>query len=194
LNRLSVVDEWPGDANFFILDVDCVTAGWNAMESRAIRPGSWKESLMQVGEVCNRDVVIIDRNDPISDAAKLMRLHHVGDVVVVEKRNGHCFPVGILTDRDLVVEVLANDIEPDTLLAGDVMSFDLITVRENEGLPEAIKRMRDKGIRRMPVVSADGSLQGILTMDDLLDLITEQLADLVMLVGREQRRESDRQP
>lgn len=74
------------------------------------------------------------------------------------------------------------------------MSFDLITVRENEGLPEAIKRMRDKGIRRMPVVSADGSLQGILTMDDLLDLITEQLADLVMLVGREQRRESDRQP
>jgi CBS domain-containing protein len=149
---------------------------------------------MQVGEVCNRDVVIIDRNDPISDAAKLMRLHHVGDVVVVEKRNGHCFPVGILTDRDLVVEILANDIAPDTLLAGDVMSFDLITVRENEGLPEAIKRMRDKGIRRMPVVSADGSLQGILTMDDLLDLITEQLADLVMLVGREQRRESDRQP
>jgi CBS domain-containing protein len=149
---------------------------------------------MKVGEICNRDVVIIDRNDAISDAAKLMRLHHVGDVVVVEERSGSCFPIGILTDRDLVVEVLANELTPDSLLVGDVMSFDLIAVKENESLLEAIKRMRDKGIRRMPVISADGSLQGILTMDDLLDLIAEQLADLVMLVGREQRRESDRQP
>lgn len=149
---------------------------------------------MRVGELCNRDVVISDRNDRISDAAKLMRHHHVGDVVVVEERSGKYFPVGILTDRDLVVKVLANEVAPANLLVGDVMSFDLISAREDESLLEASKRMRDKGIRRMPIVSADGSLAGIMTMDDLLDLIAEQLADLVVMVGRGQRRESDRQP
>lgn len=149
---------------------------------------------MRIGEVCCRDVVIIDRNDAISDAAKLMRQYHVGDVVVTEKRQGVPFPVGILTDRDLVVEVLANEVAPETLLVGDVMSYDLITAKEGESLQEGLKRMRDKGIRRLPVVLNDGSLAGILTMDNLLDLIAEQMADLVVLVGREQRRESDRQP
>ncbi|ABA87330.1 CBS domain pair protein [Syntrophotalea carbinolica DSM 2380] len=149
---------------------------------------------MQVGEVCNRDVVIIDRNDPISNAAKLMRHHHVGNVVVVEERGDERFPVGMLTDRDLVVEVLANEVAPESMLVADVMSFDLISVKEEESMLDAIKRMRDKGIRRMPVITAAGALAGIITMDDLLDLIAEQLADLVVLVGREQRRESDRQP
>ena len=149
---------------------------------------------MRVGEVCNRDVVISDRNDLISDAAKLMRHHHVGDVVVVEERDNKYFPVGILTDRDLVVEILANEVAPEALLVGDVMTFDLIVAKEDESLPEAIKRMRDKGIRRMPVVTNDGALAGIITMDDLLDLLAEQLADLVAMVGRGQRRESDRHP
>lgn len=149
---------------------------------------------MQIGEVCRRDVVIADRNAPIADAAKLMRQYHVGDVVITEKRDGRTYPVGILTDRDLVVEVLANEVSPETLLVGDVMSFDLITAREEEDLSQAIKRMRDKGIRRLPVIGDDGALTGILTMDNLLDQITEQLADLVVLVGREERRESDRQP
>ncbi len=149
---------------------------------------------MRVGEVCNRDVVISDRNDLISDAAKLMRHHHVGDVVVVEERDNKYFPVGILTDRDLVVEILAKEVAPETLLVGDVMTFDLIVAKEDESLPEAIKRMRDKGIRRMPVVTNDGALAGIITMDDLLDLLAEQLADLVAMVGRGQRRESDRHP
>jgi CBS domain-containing protein len=149
---------------------------------------------MRVGEVCNRDVVISDRNDLISDAAKLMRHHHVGDVVVVEERDGKYFPVGILTDRDLVVEILANEVAPEKLLIGDVMSFDLIYAKEDESLMDAIKRMRDKGIRRMPVVTNDGALAGIITRDDLLDLLAEQLADLVAMVGRGQRRESDRHP
>ncbi|MGE4542604.1 MAG: CBS domain-containing protein [Pedobacter sp.] len=149
---------------------------------------------MQVGEACNRDVVISDRNDLISDAAKLMRHHHVGDVVVVEERDGNYFPVGILTDRDLVVEILANEVAPETLLVGDVMTYDLVVAKEDESLPEAIKRMRDKGIRRMPVVTNDGVLAGIITLDDLLDLMAEQLADLVAMVGRSQRRESDRHP
>jgi CBS domain-containing protein len=122
-----------------------------------------------------------------------MRHHHVGDVVVVEERGGRYFPIGILTDRDLVVEVLASDVTPETLLVGDVMSIELVSAKEDESVLDAIKRMRDKGVRRMPVVSADGALEGIITMDDLLDLIAEQLADLVAMVGRGKRRESDRQ-
>ena len=83
---------------------------------------------MQVGEVCNRDVVIIDRNDPISNAAKLMRHHHVGNVVVVEERGDERFPVGMLTDRDLVVEVLDNEVAPASRLVAEVMNLDLISV------------------------------------------------------------------
>jgi CBS domain-containing protein len=149
---------------------------------------------MKVGDVCNREVVIADRNTLLTDAARLMRKHHVGDVIVVEERGDQRYPVGVLTDRDLVVEVLANEVDPQNLLVGDVMSFDLITTRQDEDLSEALKHMRDKGIRRVPVVSERGALVGILTMDDMLDLLAEQLADLVILVGREHRRECNRQP
>jgi CBS domain-containing protein len=149
---------------------------------------------MKVGDVCNREVVIADRNTLLTDAARLMRKHHVGDVIGVEERGDQRYPVGVLTDRDLVVEVLANEVDPQNLLVGDVMSFDLITTRQDEDLSEALKHMRDKGIRRVPVVSERGALVGILTMDDMLDLIAEQLADLVILVGREHRRECNRQP
>jgi len=149
---------------------------------------------MRVGELCNREVVIADRSMSVPEGARLMRQHHVGDLVIIEEHGERCFPVGIVTDRDLVVEVLANNLAPETLSLGDIMTFDLITAREDDDPLDIIKRMRDKGIRRMPVVTESGCLVGILTMDDVLDLIAEQLADLVILVGREQRREVDRQP
>ena len=128
---------------------------------------------MAVGEICNREVVIAKKALSVVDAAQLMRKHHVGDLVVVEERNGRRHPVGIVTDRDIVVEVVAAGVSPDALKVGDIMSPEVATVRESEGLFEALRHMRDKGVRRMPVVDREGGLVGILTLDDLLNLLAE---------------------
>ena len=140
---------------------------------------------MSAGEYCTRDVVIVERTESLRTAINLMRSEHVGDVVVVDKENSSTKPIGILTDRDIVVEILAEDVELDEVAIGDVMSFQLITVNEDTKLMDAIKRMRSEGVRRLPVVDNDGGLVGILSADDVLELIAEQMSDLVALVARE---------
>ncbi len=75
---------------------------------------------MSAGEYCNRDVIIIERSESIRVAVDLMRQHHVGDVVVVEKENGSAKPVGILTDRDIIIEILAEDVDLGSVAVGDV--------------------------------------------------------------------------
>ncbi len=145
---------------------------------------------MAVGEICNREVVIAEKTLSVVDAAQLMRKHHVGDLVVVEEKDGRKHPVGIVTDRDIVVEVVAAGVNPDALKVGDIMGPEVATVREGEGLFEALRHMRDKGVRRMPVVDRDGGLVGILTLDDLLSLLAEEMTELAKLVSHERQREA----
>ena len=116
---------------------------------------------MPVGEICNREVVIAEKSLSVVEAARLMRTHHVGDLVVFEAREGRKHPVGIVTDRDIVVEVVAAAVNPEGLRVGDIMGPEVATVRESEGLFEALRYMRGKGVRRMPVVDAAGGLVGI---------------------------------
>lgn len=142
---------------------------------------------MPIGEICNREVVIAEKALTVSAAAQLMRAHHVGDLVVVEERAGHRHPVGIVTDRDIVLEVVAAGVNPEALTVGDIMGADVATVRESEGLFEAL---RDRGVRRMPVVDASGGLVGILTLDDLLSLLAEEMMELAKLVSHERQREA----
>lgn len=146
---------------------------------------------MSVGEVCVREVVVAGRKDSVAELARLMRRHHVGSVVIVEEVGGMHRPVGIVTDRDLVVEVLAMEVAPDSLTAEDVMSFRLLTARESDGLWETLQRMKAKGVRRLPVVDDPGALVGILSADDLLDLLAEELNDLVRVIRREISRERE---
>jgi CBS domain-containing protein len=153
---------------------------------------TYKEKAMDVGEVCNREVIIIDREGSIREAAGLMREYHVGNVVVVEEKNEERFPIGILTDRDIVLELIALDVDIDAVTVGDAMSFELITAREEDNVMETIKRMRHKAVRRIPVVNDRGVLEGILAVDDLIDLLSEQLTDLARLVMGEQQRESEK--
>jgi CBS domain-containing protein len=145
---------------------------------------------MAVGELCNREVVIAEKTLSVVGAAQLMRKHHVGDLVVVEERSGRKQPVGIVTDRDIVVEVVAAGVDPDALKVGDIMGPEVATVRETEGLFEALRYMRDKGVRRMPVVDREGGLVGILTLDDLLSLLAEEMTELAKLVSHERQREA----
>jgi len=150
-----------------------------------------KEESVQVGEFCNREVVVAGREITVADAAKLMRRHHVGDIVIVENEEGPPVPVGILTDRDIVVELLANDVDVRILTLGEVMTFDLITVREDEDIFRALKQMKNHGVRRIPVVDGQRKLAGILAVDDLIELIAEQLGDLITLFRRQELREKE---
>jgi CBS domain-containing protein len=144
---------------------------------------------MPISEICNREVVIVQRNNTILEAAQLMRQHHVGDVVVVEERGGIKIPVGIVTDRDLVVEIMAQAIDQMVVTVGDIMVSGLATVRDNAGVSETIEYMRAKGVRRVPVVDRNGGLVGIIALDDLLELLAEELLALAKLVRHAQKKE-----
>jgi CBS domain-containing protein len=123
------------------------------------------------------------------EAAKLMRKYQVGSIVVIEDRNGVRYPVGLVTDRDLVIELIAKEVDINSVTLGDVMYRDIILGKENDDVNETIKIMRQKGIRRLPVVDDSGALVGIVTMDDLIDLIAEQLKDIATLIGKQQNVE-----
>lgn len=149
---------------------------------------------MTAGEACNREVVVIDRGASILEGAKLMRQHHVGDLVITEDRAGGTVPVGIFTDRDMVVELIAAQVDLEAVSLGDVMSFELATVQEDVELDGALELMRSKGVRRMPVVKSDGTLAGILAADDLVELMAEQLSSLAGLFREQERHEQRRRP
>lgn len=148
-----------------------------------------KEKAMAIGEICNREVVFAARDTTVQAAAKLMRHYHVGSLVIVDDRAGKRIPVGIVTDRDIVVEVGATELDPKVITIGDIMSPELITVPESQGVLETMEVMRLKGVRRLPVVDGDGGLAGIVTIDDLLGVLAEELTDLTRIISREQTRE-----
>lgn len=144
---------------------------------------------MKAGEICNREVVIVNQDQTILDVAKIMRQYHVGDVVVVKEQNEMKVPVGILTDRDIVVEILAKELKADEILVADAMSFELLTALEEDEIFETLKRMRAGGVRRIPVVNGQGGLEGIIAADDLVDLLAEEMMDLVALISNQQHLE-----
>ena len=146
---------------------------------------------MTIGEICTRETVITTRETTVAAAARLMRQHHVGTLVVVDQVNGgKRVPVGIVTDRDAVVEVMATGLDPNAITVGDIMDQELVTARENEGVLETMQIMRYKGVRRLPIVDKDGQLVGIVSFDDLLEVLAEELSELAKIFAREQARET----
>ena len=144
---------------------------------------------MPVSEIYTREVIVMRRDETVMEAAKLMRQHHVGDVLVVEDRNGVRVPVGIVTDRDLVVEIMAPELDQMVITVGDIMAQELFTVKDSMDTFEAIQYMRSKTVRRLPIVDEHGGLVGILTLDDVLELLAEEMLDLAKLVGYERKKE-----
>jgi len=144
---------------------------------------------LSVGELCTRTTVIAHRKMGVDEAARLMREQHVGCLVVVEETLAGRLTVGILTDRDIVIAVVARDLDPSVVTVGDVMSSDLATARDGDSVLDALAAMRHKGVRRLPVTDAKGGLIGLITIDDVLGVIAEQLHGLVGTVASEQERE-----
>lgn len=145
---------------------------------------------MTISAICSREVITVHRDATVLHAAMLMRQYHVGDVLVIEDREGRSVPVGILTDRDIVIEMVATDLDCRVITVGDIMLAHLTVVKEDVGIFEAIQLMSSQGIRRLPVVDKDGSLLGIVTLDDVLLLLAKEFGALAKLVRHEQKNEA----
>ena len=149
---------------------------------------------MSVGAICNRNVAVVTKESSIQEAAELMRKRHVGDLVVVGRDHNRKIPIGILTDRDIVVELIAKKVPFDAVTVGDIMSYELVTAMEDDDMLQTLKLMRAKGARRLPIVDSSGSLVGVLTVDDIVELLAATLTDVSKLIERQQHLEQDVRP
>ncbi len=146
---------------------------------------------MPITDIYNAKVIRADKDTSIVEVARLMREHHVGSIVVTEDIHGKQMPTGIITDRDLVLEIIAAEADPDQLCAGDIVIHNAIVAEENDGIWETLHRMRMHGVRRLPVVDSDGALTGIISADDMIGLIAEEMKELSKMIAVEQRHEKN---
>jgi CBS domain-containing protein len=151
---------------------------------------------MLVRNVCKRSVVTVTPRTDVIAAAKLMREKHVGFLVVVEPEPLAAYgrPVGVLTDRDIVVSVLAREADPKTLTVADLMNQGPATAEEGDSVAQTLHTMRRMGVRRLPVVGARGMLIGVISLDDVLDVLAGELGELSGAVHNEQRIEGVLRP
>ncbi len=149
---------------------------------------------MNAGELCNRTVITATPDTSILEAARLMRDNHVGSLIVIKDNEGHAEPAGIVTDRDIVIELIAKAVPVDNVTVGDIMSFALLKVTEDETVFDTAQRMRARGVRRVPVVTKTGELAGILALDDIMSLLGEELSMLSKLTQRETEQEAKKRP
>ena len=145
-----------------------------------------RSQSLKIRDVAVHEPVTARPTDSIGTCARRMHDEHVGCLVIVEDNDGEEFPVGILTDRDIAIEVVAFGLDPATMTAGDVMSEKPVLVEEDDDLLDALARMRERGVRRLPVVRPDGGLSGMLALDNLLEALGEEF-DGVLGVMRAQR-------
>lgn len=144
---------------------------------------------MNVGQCCNRAVVAVSSQSDIAEAAELMRRKHVGFLVVLDPDDPQRRPVGVLTDRDIVLQVIAREVSPHSVTVHDVMTAQPMIATESDELHELMQGMRFAGIRRVPVVDARGTLSGVIAVDDAIDVIAAMLSDLSGSIKSEQRHE-----
>ena len=144
---------------------------------------------MKVGQYCKRGPVAIAGNADVVDVAQLMRERHIGFLVVYEQGDDIRKPIGVLTDRDIVLGVVAKDIDPHSVTVKDVMTRQPLVADEADELSEALQAMRMAGIRRVPVVDTRGALTGVMALDDAIDVVTGLLCDISGSIKSEQRQE-----
>ena len=137
---------------------------------------------MTIAKICVRNVDLAEPDETAWEAAVRMRQRAVGTLLVLDdwKR-----PVGIITDRDIMERVTAENRDARTTPVSMIMTRDPTTIEENEPIQVAIGRMRRGGFRRLPVVDEEGTLVGLVSMDDILMLLADEIAQLGQLVGRE---------
>jgi CBS domain-containing protein len=139
-----------------------------------------------LGRICTKPVVTASAQMTVDQAARAMRSKNVGALVVVNAGR----PVGMLTDRDVAVEVVAKGMDPDTVRVGDVMGKKPVTIREELGILDAAKIFAKTGVRRLPVVTKSGVLVGIIAVDDLIMLLGNEMGHVAAALSAGLRRAS----
>ncbi|MGD8325212.1 MAG: CBS domain-containing protein [Gammaproteobacteria bacterium] len=149
---------------------------------------------MTVEAVFNPNVATIDSQASVQEAAELMRHEHVGDLIVTELRNELTVPIGVITDRDIVIEIVARKAEPSQIRVGDTVWRELLALREDAGIAYALRAMHRAGVRRAPVVKATGALSGVLAIDDVLEHLADLLGEVAGTIRAQQAAEAKRLP
>ncbi|MGE5622299.1 MAG: CBS domain-containing protein [Bacillota bacterium] len=145
---------------------------------------------MDIGEICNREVVFATEDMSIKEAAELMRDQHVGSLVVIREADLGRIVTGMVTDRDIAIVAVARDFDPQSLRVADIMSGEVVTARPDASVSDVLHLMRQRGVRRIPVTTDDGVLIGIVTLDDLLEILAEELQGFVQAITSAQQREA----
>jgi CBS domain-containing protein len=148
-------------------------------------------SALHAGALCRRLVITVGEDEDISAAARLMREKRVGYLVVTDQAPETAMRkvVGVLTDRDIVVAVVACETEPRSLRVGDIMTRTPLLVGEDYLIDAVLRFMRDAGVWRVPVVGKQGELVGVLSLDDVLRSIAEQLTSIAGSIRSERQNE-----
>lgn len=146
---------------------------------------------MKIIDLAVHKVATIPEGTPLLECAKAMRAWHVGSLVVVNEKNQ---PIGMLTDRDITLEVVALEKEIKELSVNDVMSTPVCTAKDTESVVDALARMREQGIRRLPVVDEGGKLCGIVTVSNIVEEISVMLDSIVRSVKSSKTRETEMRP
>ena len=144
---------------------------------------------MRIADLCKRHVITAYPETNLAEVARAMRNEHVGCVIVIDVERK---PVGLLTDRDIVVETLACGVDPRIVTAGEIMTGGPVMVPAEQDSTWALKVMRDRGVRRLPVVDDQGRLVGIVALDDVLESAATGLYDVVQAMGTERLHEAQR--
>lgn len=144
---------------------------------------------MLLKDIYTPDAACCGGETRVLEAARLMRQKHVGDLVVVDDPKDERIPLGMVTDRDIVVEVLGNGLDPATTTLASVMRKPAVIAGESEDTADVLERMRAHGVRRMPVVNEDGGLIGIVTLDDLMGVVVDEAAALLQIIAKGRKKE-----
>jgi CBS domain-containing protein len=151
---------------------------------------------MNTGQLCNRNPITVRRSDELIKAAQLMREKHIGYLVVVEPEvaDQSLRPVGVVTDRDIVISVVARETDPRALCVGDIMTQQPVSVGAAEPVEKALREMRRIGVRRLPVVGQRGELIGVLSLDDVLEVLAGELQNVAGSIHNERVIEGSLRP
>lgn len=142
---------------------------------------------MNVGNFCSRPAVTVTAGTPLSDVARLMRERHVGAIVVTEGDPEHPQVAGIITDRDIVCARITRTADLSSISAAETMTAHPLLISEQDSVGAAVAHLRARGVRRAPVVAADGALLGVISADDLLAHLAGEIAALAGIVSRQAR-------
>lgn len=150
--------------------------------------------MTKLSAMCKFPVQVATRSTTIVGAARMMREGHAGALVVVDDSARPPKPIGIVTDRDIVVAIVALDLDPNVFLLDDLLSRSLVVAKGDQSIREGLALMNAKGIRRLPVVGKTGALIGIVALDDLIAEIARDLKQVADVIEREITKELELRP